>query len=68
MYVCFMKTHKDLQVWNQGISLVRLIYKKCSELPESEKYGIENQLKRAAISVPTNIAEGAARNHQKEYR
>ena len=62
-----MKTHKDLIVWKKSIDFVTEIYKVTSGLPNEEMYGLMSQLRRAAISVPSNIAEGAARNTNKEY-
>ena len=62
-----MKTHKDLDIWKLGIELVEKIYKLCENYPNDEKFGIVSQLKRAAVSVPSNIAEGSARNSQKEF-
>jgi four helix bundle protein len=59
--------HKDLSVWKNSIELVSQIYQFTNELPKSEDFGLKSQLRRAAVSVPTNIAEGAARNHQKEF-
>jgi four helix bundle protein len=58
--------HKDLNVWKISIELVTEIYKLCDNLPRTEDFGLKSQLQRAAVSVPTNIAEGAGRNHQKE--
>jgi four helix bundle protein len=59
--------HKDLDVWKEAISFVKEIYKITADFPDSEKYGLVSQLKRAAVSVPTNISEGAARNSDKEF-
>ena len=59
--------HKELKVWQNGIELVSLICTFTENLPKSEEFGLKSQLRRAAVSVPTNIAEGAARNHQKEF-
>ena len=59
--------HKDLNVWQNGIELVSKVYSFTEILPKSEEFGLKSQLRRAAVSVPTNIAEGAARNHQKEF-
>ncbi len=58
--------HKDLEVWKESIELVKLIYTITEEFPKSELYGLTNQLRRSAISVPSNIAEGCARNSDKE--
>jgi len=59
--------HKDLDIWKKGIDLVTAIYQVTDSFPRSEIYGLTNQLRRAAISVPSNIAEGAARNSDKEF-
>ncbi len=61
------KTHKDLEVWKQSISFVTDIYKLTGNFPKEEIYGITSQIRRAAVSIPSNIAEGAGRNHDKEY-
>ncbi|ERJ60891.1 four helix bundle protein [Sphingobacterium paucimobilis] len=62
-----MKTHKDLDVWNKSMELVTAIYQHTKKFPKEEIYGLTNQIRRSAVSVPSNIAEGAARNHNKEY-
>ena len=58
--------HKDLEVWKKSIELVTNIYEITKSFPEEEKFGIVSQIRRAAISIPSNIAEGAARNSDKE--
>ena len=58
--------HKDLNVWKTSIELVTEIYKVTETLPRTEDFGLKSQLQRAAVSVPTNIAEGSGRTHQKE--
>lgn len=63
-----MKTHKDLDVWKRAVDLVATIYKTTSSFPKEEIYGLTSQIRRAAVSVPSNIAEGAARNHDNEFR
>jgi four helix bundle protein len=63
-----MKTHKDLDVWKDGISFVTKVYKMTSSFPKEELYGITSQIRRAAISIPSNIAEGAARKSANEFR
>ncbi len=60
-------THKDLDIWKRGIEFVERIYKITSGFPKEETYGLTSQLRRAAVSYPSNIAEGAARSSQKEY-
>jgi four helix bundle protein len=60
------RKHHDLIAWQQGITLVKKIYLFSAEFPESEKFGLSSQMRRAAVSVPANIAEGVGRNNQKE--
>lgn len=60
-------THKDLNVYKRSMKLVKLIYQLTSKFPSSEKFGLTNQMRRCAVSIPSNIAEGAARNSRKEY-
>lgn len=62
-----MKTHKDLDVWKFSIDLVIKIYKLTDNFPSDEKYGIINQMRRSAVSIPSNIAEGAGRTSTKEF-
>ena len=61
-----MKSHKDLNVWQKSMELVLDIYKTTNSFPKEEIYGLTNQIRRAAVSIPSNIAEGSARNHDKE--
>ncbi len=63
-----MKTHRDLKVWQGSIELAVEIYKLVSTFPQEEKFGLSHQIRKAAISVPSNIAEGAARNSNREYK
>ena len=62
-----MKTHKDLTVWQDSIDMVTEIYKITRSFPKEELYGLTNQMRRCGVSIPSNIAEGAARNSEKEY-
>lgn len=62
-----VKTHKDLEIWQKGIELVENIYKLTSLFPKEENYGLISQMRRAAVSYPSNIAEGAARSSRKEF-
>ncbi len=61
-----MQTHKDLDVWKNSISFVTDIYSITKNFPKEEVYGITSQIRRSAVSIPSNIAEGAGRNHVKE--
>jgi four helix bundle protein len=60
------KAHKKLKVWQEAMELVRVTYDTTSSLPSDEKYGLQAQMRRAAVSVPSNIAEGAARRTSKD--
>ena len=62
-----MNKFKDLKVWNEAVELAVEIYKITGEFPPSENYGLTSQMKRSAVSIPSNIAEGAGRNSQKEF-
>jgi len=62
-----MKGHKDLEVWKRAIKLAKEIYRLTESLPKEELYGLSDQMKRAVVSIASNIAEGAARNSQKEF-
>ena len=61
------KPHKQLEVWKESKELAVEIYKLIGNFPKHEKYGLGNQMTRAAVSVPSNIAEGAARSGQNEF-
>jgi four helix bundle protein len=61
------KTHKDLVVWQKAMNLVEEVYRLTEKMPQSELYGLTSQIRRAAVSIPSNIAEGAARNHDREF-
>ncbi len=62
-----MKSHKDLDVWKDGIQLVKAVYVATNGYPKEEMYGLASQMRRAAVSVVSNIAEGAARQGNKEF-
>ena len=62
-----MSSHKELKVYQQAMNLVTEIYQLTKSFPVEEKYGLTSQIRRAAISIPSNIAEGAARKNTKEY-
>ena len=61
------KPHKKLDVWHKSIDLVQKIYELTQLFPKTEDYGLTNQMRRAAVSIPANIAEGAARQTKKEF-
>ena len=62
-----MKDHKELDVWQKGMDFVQTVYELTGHFPKEEVYGLTSQLRRSAVSVPSNIAEGAARNTDKEF-
>lgn len=63
-----VKSYRELLVWQKGIDLVSIIYRLTKSFPNQEMYGLAAQLQRAAVSVPSNIAEGQARQHTGEFR
>jgi len=63
-----IQTYRDLDIWNAGIKLVKEIYKLTEKFPKEELYGLSAQMRRSAVSVPSNVAEGFRRYHNKEYR
>ena len=63
-----MKNFKELKVWQKGIELVAIVYKSTSSFPEEEKYGLSAQMRRAAVSIPSNIAEGHLRKTAKDFK
>ena len=62
-----VRTHRDLDVWKKSIELVTLIYKYTAEYPKDEVYGLTSQIRRCAVSIPSNIAEGSARTTKKDF-
>ena len=62
-----MDSYKDLIVWQKSILLVKDVYLVTAKFPGSELYGIVNQMRRSAVSIPANLAEGYARKSKKEY-
>lgn len=60
--------HKKLNVWKAGIELTSFIYKLTSKFPQKERYGLTSQMRRASISVPSNISEGVARASARERK
>lgn len=62
-----IQSYRDLVVWQKSISLVTDIYKTVGGFPSDEKYALASQMKRSAVSIPSNIAEGYGRNSTKDY-
>ena len=63
-----IKSFKDLEIWKKGIKLVEDVYAVTKTFPKEEIYGLTSQLRRSAVSIPSNISEGFARFHDKEYK
>jgi len=61
-------TYRDLEVWKQGMELVEECYKLTTGFPRSELFGLTTQIRRAAVSIPANVAEGQCRRETKPYR
>lgn len=63
-----MNNYKELKIWQKSMDLVEKVYKITSNFPIEEKFGLISQIQRCAVSIPSNIAEGAGRNSNKEFR
>ncbi|MCF7916969.1 MAG: four helix bundle protein, partial [Candidatus Omnitrophica bacterium] len=63
-----MQNFKDLKIWQKSVELVEKIYKITKDFPKEEQYSLSMQIKRASVSIPSNIAEGFRRKHNKEYK
>lgn len=63
-----MRDFRKLEIWKNGIEIVKRIYKLSNQLPSQEKFGLKSQMTRAAISIPSNIAEGSSRNSEIEFK
>lgn len=61
------RPHYNLEAWKSAMELVRILYERTRGFPADEIYGLTSQMRRAAVSVPSNVAEGAARNGSKEF-
>lgn len=62
------RDYKDLIVWQKAMSLVTEIYELTNNFPQSEQYGLTSQMRRSAVSIPSNIAEGSKRGTEKDFR
>ncbi len=62
-----MKSHKDLNAWKESMKLAKEAYRITNGFPKFELYGLTSQIRRAAVSVPSNISEGAARNQKRDF-
>lgn len=63
-----IENFRDLKVWNLGKLIVKDVYLLTDQFPKSEMYGLVSQMRRAAVSIPSNVAEGFNRYHNNEYR
>ena len=62
-----MHRYKELKVWQESVGLVTEIYKATQSFPSEERFGLTSQIRRSAVSIPSNISEGAARNSKNEF-
>ena len=63
-----MRDFKKLNIWQNGVQLVKKIYLITNDIPDIEKFGLTSQMRRAAVSIPSNIAEGSSRNSEIEFK
>ena len=63
-----MRNYKNLNIWEKGIQIVKKVYFLVEKLPSTEKFGLKSQLSRAAVSIPSNIAEGCSRTSEIEFK
>ena len=63
-----MNNYKELKIWQKSMDLVELVHKLTSSFPKEEKFGLISQIQRCSVSIPSNIAEGAGRNSNKEFK
>jgi four helix bundle protein len=62
-----IRSYRDLKVWQQAMELIPNVYESIRKLPKEENYALADQIRRAAVSIPANIAEGHGRAHRREY-
>jgi four helix bundle protein len=63
-----MHNYKELKVWSKAVELATSVYTLCSKFPIEERYGLKSQMQRCAVSIPSNIAEGAGRDSNKSFK
>jgi four helix bundle protein len=63
-----IRSYRDLKIWQRGIELAKMVYALTRKFPKYETYGLADQLRRSVVSVPSNVAEGQARQHTGEFR
>ncbi|WP_282773573.1 four helix bundle protein [Phaeodactylibacter xiamenensis] len=63
-----MRNFRNWEVWKNAKSLVKIVYQVTASFPDTEKFGLTNQIRRAAVSIPANIAEGAGRRTEKDFK
>lgn len=63
-----MRDFRKLDIWSNGIEIVKQVYRLSEKLPPEEKFGLRSQITRAAVSIPSNIAEGCSRNSEIEFK
>ena len=62
-----MRNFKELKIWQKGFDIAKAAFKLTNSFPKEEKYGIRSQITRAAVSIPSNIAEGSSRSSERDY-
>ena len=62
-----IRSFRDLQIWQKGLQITKEVYVLTQELPKEEMFGLISQMRRSAISIPSNIAEGRARSSRKDF-
>ena len=62
-----MRPHRNLEAWSKAVDFVVVVYRMTESFPKEEKFGLTSQIRRAAVSIPANIAEGAGRTSDKEF-
>jgi len=63
-----LQTYRELEAWQEAVELALAVYAMTKELPDDERFGLCSQMRRCSVSIPSNIAEGYARDHRPEYR